>query len=247
MVSIQPNMQAHDELATLFSRNLTFNPEAQTHARDANLTPPSTGSTAYSVSQHYHHSTHIPQPSGAPGFDENQRRSSAPIPGEDLSSETILRIHGIDPAILTPSQVQLFRIAERAQQRRLLELWSICPPGNGADIPALAWSSTTVEQEEQLARLRYERLQQQQTAQAPGGHWHQQSAFESEPYMASGYEELMRREQAAQYTPRGYTPATDPVYMGADYAREQQQLNMATGYGAFEQFRGMGSGDAMDM
>jgi hypothetical protein len=258
MVSIQPNMQAHDELAALFSRNLTFNPEVQAQSQDVPRhldpvpAPPSNEPAVYSISQHYHHSAHIPKPSEPP--EDIQRRSSEPIPGEDLSSETILRIHGIDPSTLTPSQVQLFRIADRPQQRRLLELWSICPPDNGANIPALAWSSTTVEQEEQLARLRYERTQQQQvmsldgtSVQSASGQWRPQSDPESEPYMASGYEELMRREQEMQFANHAYTQATDPVYMGPDYAREQQQLNMATGYGAFERLRGMGSGDMMDV
>lgn len=248
MVSIQPNMQAHDELAALFAQNMTFNPEVQAQDVPRHLDPSSTQQIAYSISQHYNHSTHIPQLAQVPGGpNANERRVSEPTPGDNLSSETILRIHGIDPLTLTPSQVQLFRIAEKPQQRRLLELWSICPPNNGGDIPALAWSSTTVEQEEQLAHLRYDRQQQKQQAmtQSQGGQWQQP---ETEPYMRSGYEELMRREQERQYT-----PATEPVYLARDFAREhqmreqqQQQLNMAEGYGAFQQMRDSQM-DAMDV
>lgn len=247
MIAVQPNMQAQDELAALFAQNLTFNPEVQAQDVPRHVDPSSTQEIAYSISQHYNHSAHIPQTGNtAVGPGSHERRVSEPIPGDNLSSETMLRIHGIDPLTLTPSQVQLFRIAEKPQQRRLLELWSICPPNNGGDIPALAWSSTSVEQEEQLAHLRYER-QQQSMLQSQNGHWQQQ---EPEPYMTSGYEELMRREQERQYT-----PATDPVYLARDFAREhqireqqqqQQQMNMAEGYGAFQQMRDSQM-DAMDV
>ena len=240
MVSVQPNMQAHDELAALFAQTLTFNPDVRQQAQDVprHMDPSSTQKIAYSISQHYNHSAHYPQAGPS-----HERRVSEPSPGDNLSSETVLRIHGIDPNTLTPSQVQLFRVAEKPQQRRLLELWSICPPNNGGDIPALAWNSTTVEQEEQLAHLRYER-QQQSLMQSQGGQWQQP---EPEPYMTSGYEELMRREQQGQYT-----PATDPVYLARDFAKEhqmreqQQQMNMAEGYGAFEQMRDTQM-DAMDV
>lgn len=253
MVSVQPNMQAHDELAALFSRNLTFNPEDQTPPQevprhlDPIAAPSATQHIVYSISQHYHHSAHLQKPPEVSFQDEPQRRSSEPAPCDSMLAENILRIHGIDPGTLTPSQLQLFRIAESSQQRRLLELWSICPPNNGTEIPALSWSSTTVEQEEQLARMRYERQQQQTTSlegtpvQAPNGQWNQQSAPDSEPYMTSGYEELMRRERERQ----AYTPATDPVYLGPDYSH--QQMDMATQYGAFEQFRGSGQMDTMDV
>jgi hypothetical protein len=174
----------------------------------------------------------------------------------------------VNPSNLTPSQVQLFRIADESQKLRLLELWSICPPNNGADIPALAWSSTTIEQEEQLAQMRFERQQSQTmsldgtTVQTGDGRWHHHA--ESEPYITSGYEELMRRDQERQdrerrakdsYTHHGtatgggaYSTATDPVYMGPDFSRQQQQqMAMAAQYGAFEHSRGYGEMDAMDV
>lgn len=247
-------MQAHDELAALFSRNLTFNPEVPQDV-PRHLDPIASNSNqqiVYSISQHYHYSAHIPKPSDATPQEEPQRPSSEPPQSNSMLAENVLRIHGINPATLTPSQLQLFRIAESSQQRRLLELWSICPPDNGTEIPSLAWSSTTVEQEENLARMRYERQQQQQQqtmsldgtpVQVANGQWHQQPAPESEPYMASGYEELMRRERERQT----YTRATDPVYLGPDYSRHQQQIDMASQYGAFEQLRGAGQMDTMDV
>ncbi|KAH7170989.1 hypothetical protein EDB81DRAFT_186611 [Dactylonectria macrodidyma] len=284
MVSVQYSMQMHDELATLFSRNLTFNPElqaqlqAQAEAEAQAQAQAQVQSQAqvpvpqedlpkpiiYSVSQHYNHSAHIvkPQPVQQQEVrEEPQRHSSEPPQTEAPNAETVLRNHGVDPQTLTPSQVQLFRIADPPQQMRLIELWSICPPGNGGDIPALAWSSTTVAQEEQLAQMRYERATQQNQVMSLDGtaiqggdsRWSQSYDNDSsEPYMLSGYEELMRRENQRQLeerqrdshshftSPPAYTPATDPVYMGADYIRQQQQMEMATQYGAFQQ-------DAMDV
>lgn len=252
------SVQTYDELAALLSHNLNFNPETQASVPrqqpsqylDPIAAPSATQHIVYSISQHYNHSAHVkPQ-------EEPERPSSEPPQSESMSSEHILRIHGVDPATLTPSQLQLFRIAESPQQRRLIELWSICPPSNGGDIPALAWSSTTLQQEEQLARVRYERLQQDQTMSLDGtpvhtenGQWHQQEATsDPEPYITSGYEELMRRERERQNQPPTYNQATDPVYMGSCYnTQEQQQMQMASQYGAFEHFRGYGQIDSVDM
>lgn len=273
MISVQPgtqhNMHIHDDLAALFSRNLTFNPQAQEPVpRDVprqEMEPVSSPAQPiiYSISQHYHHSAHaVRQPvQQAVVPEEPQRPSSEPPQSEAVSSETILRNYGVNPANLTPSQVQLFRVADEPQKLRLLELWSICPPSNGGDIPALAWSSTTMEQEEQLAQMRLERQQQNQVMSLDGtpiqmgdGKWHHQS--ESEPYITSGYEELMRREQerldrerrAKEASNTNYSPATDPVYKGPDFTRQQHQhMAMAAQYGAFEQSRGYGEMDAMDV
>ncbi|KAM0427499.1 hypothetical protein ACHAPT_007459 [Fusarium lateritium] len=257
MVSIQPNMQMQDDLAALFSRNLTFNPEpapvpapvAHQEHRQEPATP-----IVYS-SVHYTHSAHIARPQVA--HQEQPRPSSEPPQTEGPSVETVLQYHGVNPRTLTPSQLQLFKVADPPQQERLIELWNICPPNNGGDIPALAWSSTTVEQEEQLARLRFETSSRQHQqvmsldgtpVQAGDGRWVQSPEADMEPYMASGYEELMRRErerQAMDSQPRStydncgpsYTHATDPVYMGPDFARQQQMMEMATQYGAYQGFR----------
>ncbi|MBE3049574.1 hypothetical protein IMZ48_45175, partial [Candidatus Bathyarchaeota archaeon] len=143
---------------------------------------------------HYHHSTHVPQhqqEQQAP-----QRRASEPPQSEQESCEGMLRAHGIDPSAIGPSQTQLFRVAGPEQKARLVDLWKICPPENREQNPALAWTTTTMEQEEQLARMRYYQQQHQQhqqqqscgALQAADGRW------DVEPYMQSGYEELMRRE-----------------------------------------------------
>lgn len=285
MVSVQPGMhgnaqQAQDDLANLFYRNMTFNPDfhASTpkdismHEPTVNIPGPTAQPIVYSVSQHYNHSAHIakPAPQKQAG-QQTQRPSSEPPQTEFSPVEVILRNYGLDPNILTPSQLQLFRTADDAQKLRLLELWSICPPNKAEDIPALAWSSTSVDKEEQMARLRHER-QQNTTMSLDGtlvqtveGRWTQQiQATDSEPYIVSGYEELMRREYEQQATTdrlrdvynhfgsavRGchYSRATDPVYRGAEYHAQQQKLYMASQYEACEQFRGVHAEvDAMDM
>ncbi|KAL6692080.1 hypothetical protein J3F84DRAFT_109146 [Trichoderma pleuroticola] len=270
MVSLQANMQVHDDLAALFSRNMTFNPEAVPKEMPQEMVVPQQMNQpiVYAISQHYNHSAHIAKPQFQ--NQDSQRHSSEPPQSDVVSSETILRTHGVDPVTLTPSQLQLFRIADAAQRRRLVELWSICPPSSGGDIPALAWSSTTMEQEEHLAQLRYEQQQHNHvmsldgtTVQASNSTWVHQASQESEPYMMSGYEEIMRRErerEEANSRPKdayshfgtsvggpSYNPSTDPVYLGADYARHQLQMALAEQYGSFEQHRGNQAVDVMDM
>jgi|UniRef100_A0A8H7N9Z5 hypothetical protein len=269
-MAYQSNMQAQDELAALLSRTIFFNPDVQVQVP----APEPEQAVVYSASQHYNHSSHITRPVESSNREDIPRSASVPPHGDNAASEHILRIHGIDPQTLTPSQLQLFKVADAPQQRRLLELWSICPPKNGGDIPSLAWSSTTLEHEEQLARVRYESQQQEEAArnapvQAQNGQWHQQESTDSEPYMLSGYEELMRREREREQERQSYTTspsrnaygcfataqamsgptysqAMDPVYQGPDYIREQQQMEMATQYGAFQQFGVVGQGDGMD-
>ncbi|KAK1586146.1 uncharacterized protein LY79DRAFT_240959 [Colletotrichum navitas] len=222
MSSYATTMQSHDDLAALFSRNLTFNPEVQSQVQspkpEAELkqTPdpaptnaaPTPAPIIYSITQHYTHSAHIarqPQSQNVP----IQRPSSEPPQTEQLTPEIVLSQHGVDPSVLSPSQIQLFRISEEPQQLRLIEIWRAAPPTSRTENPSLAWTSTTLEQEEQLAKLRYERLeaekqQQQQNAvmsldgtpvQSDDSRWLANSiSHQVEPYMMSGYEEMMRRE-----------------------------------------------------
>ncbi|PHH73140.1 hypothetical protein CDD80_4024 [Ophiocordyceps camponoti-rufipedis] len=242
--------QVHDDLASLFSRTLTFN-----NAPEPKETTPRLEPASYSVSQHYHHSAHA---------------------AENKSTEAVvLDKHGIDAAVLTPSQMQLFRVADEAQKLRLMELWSIFPPARGQDLPVSAWTSSSLEHEERLARLRFEdqfehqesRRQQQPPlvhhamsldgtpVQTADGTWSSSSTStstgpadataSSEPYLLSSFEEHMSRvRERDAFSFLGYTPATDPIYRGPDFARHQQHLHMAMQYGAAEHFR---EADAMDV
>lgn len=224
MLSAQPApaVQSPEELAALFSRNLVLNQQPQqqqlpqrTEFEQSQFAAPEAQPTApiiYSISQHYHHSAHIPrqQPEQPP-----QRRASEPPQSEQESCEGMLRAHGLDPGTLGPSQTQLFRIAAPEQKARLVELWKICPPANRDENPSLAWASTTMEQEEQLARMRYDRQQQQGcagmdcgTLQVADGRW------DAEPYMQSGYEQLMRREAEGAQQPLADRPKDAHSHFG---------------------------------
>lgn len=221
----------HDsDLATLFSRNLSL------HHNPYQAPKPVEEPITYSITQHYHHSAHIAA--------QSSRSSSQPSETEVQNVESVLANHGVDVSTLFPSQIELFKTAETEQQLRLIELWRISPPNYGGHALAQdlgTWPSTNFEQEEAMAKLRYERQQllekhqQAQTndametsgsltsIQGGDGRW---SGY-SEPYMESGYEALARREyELSAQAPskdvynhfgssmggRSYAPATDPVY-----------------------------------
>jgi hypothetical protein len=216
----QPNM-SHDELAALFTRNMTLQQLAA--AQPMEEPKPEPEPIIYSITQHYTHSAHIsrepePEPESEMMTDR-ERHSSEPPQTQQPSAELILRNHGVDPTALSPSQIDLFKTAEDSQKLRLIELWRICPPTNTHDSPAVAWASTTVEQEEMLTQLRYEKKleedSQQQNVMSLDGtpltpvqtddsSWHAISYME--PYMMSGYEAMARREYE-ESTRRQYAEA----------------------------------------
>lgn len=205
----QQNMQANDELVALFARNLTLQqhpvevPQAQQKQPGQKPEPEP---ITYSITQHYHHSAHIARETNQTPS-EPPRRSSEPPQTQQPSAELILNLHGIDYAALSSSQMELFKTADDSQKLRLIELWRICPPTNQQENPAVALTNTTVEQEEFLAQMRYQRQweeneQRQNTMSLDGtpltpvqtddGRWI--TTADAEPYMESGYELLARRE-----------------------------------------------------
>lgn len=206
-------MTTQDDLAALFQRNLSLqNPPYVTPKEQASVEQPIT----YSISQHYHHSAHVaaPQPS---------RPASEPPQTDQLTVEIILGRHGVDVNTLFPSQIELFKMAEASQQMRLIELWRVCPPDYGGH--ALAqdlgnWPGTSFQQEEAMAKLRYERQMLEERMARTGGDQHSMGSAEdamsdasttapltpiqggdgrwqnhgAEPYMQTGYESLAARE-----------------------------------------------------
>ncbi|KAI0482549.1 hypothetical protein GGR56DRAFT_193261 [Xylariaceae sp. FL0804] len=204
----QPNVVG-DDLAALFNRNLTFQPQPaqQVPQEQPNTHEIQPEPITYSITQHYHHSAHIARQDDPPVV-EPPRRSSEPPQTQQFSAEFVLIQHGVDASALSASQLELFKTAEDAQKMRLIELWRICPPTNNGDNPAVALTNTTVEQEELLAQLRYEQrlaaAEEQKNSmmsldgtpltpvQTSEGHWIQTSYVE--PYMMSGYETLAQRE-----------------------------------------------------
>ncbi|KAI0818267.1 hypothetical protein GGR55DRAFT_68516 [Xylaria sp. FL0064] len=266
MAYAQSNMQDSDELSTLFSRNMTFQqpqPMQQTQPEPSNLRPSEPEPIRYSISQHYHHSAHLVQQDEP--ISEPQRPSSVP-PQTQPTAEQVLTRHGIDPSSLSPQQLDLFKIGDAPQQLRLIQLWQICPPTNLNSMTnsTVAWMSTTVEREEMLAQLHYEKKLAEEEArrdsvmsmdgtpltpvQTTDGHW--MGTAYVEPYMMSGYEMLARREyeesakqmldeimsEPVQKEVHSYRPATDPVYAN-DWSHQQQV--MENQYGAFQQMGDM--------
>ncbi|KAI1359767.1 hypothetical protein F5Y08DRAFT_318857 [Xylaria arbuscula] len=208
MAYTQPYMQAGDELASLFSRNMTFQqpPPVQAAPQQQQQQQPEPEPIKYSISQHYHHSAHIvqqPEPVSEP-----IRPSSVP-PQTLPTAEQVLSRRGVDPSWLSPQQLDLFKTADTPQQLRLIELWRICPPSNMTTNPSVEWVNTSVEREEILTKVLYEQKQAQEEAarrdslmsmddtpltpvQTTDGHW--VGTAYVEPYMTSGYEMLARRE-----------------------------------------------------
>jgi hypothetical protein len=178
------------------------------------------------ASSHYTHSHHV-----AP------RSASEPPQKTHIDpshlADVLLR-NSIDPSQLFPSQIELFQGADDDQRLRLLELWRISPPTGRQGYPAgtdynmsrqlYDWPPTSLAQEEAMAKLRYEK-QQTEAAQQEAIQQHQQqleqsmSAANAEPYMASGYEMMAKREYEESARAEGalkesnkYNQATDPVY-----------------------------------
>ncbi|KAK4693288.1 hypothetical protein P7C71_g4077, partial [Lecanoromycetidae sp. Uapishka_2] len=103
----------------------------------------------YSISQHYTHSSHV-------------AHTLHPLqpPKQDVATRALIK-NGITPSSLLRSQLALFEGADEDQRNRLIELWRIVPPnyaGNGGQELADKlgeYQSTTLAQEEELARIRY--------------------------------------------------------------------------------------------
>lgn len=224
-----------EELARLFSANMSLsqNPFPQTppqpeqqmfteqqvqpqqqEQEQAPISPPITY-----VSQHYTHSYHVVpvRHSSAP-----PEKTQAQFDASELQS--ILLRSSIDPSLLFPSQIDLFKNADNDQRLRLLELWRISPPQGRQDFPEgvdyntsrqlYDWPPTSLAQEEAMARLRYEKMMEDRTQS------HQQQMDQgvdqdddnatvqatrdlltsshdtpsAEPYIVSGYDMLARRE-----------------------------------------------------
>lgn len=208
-------MATQDELIALLNQHLSFQPQQQHTSNQPEPAPapaPAEEPFIYS-SCHYTHSAHIkPTP---------PRPASEPPQSELLTVELVLSQNGVDPsALYPPSQIDLFRTADEAQQLRLVELWRICPPEYSHNVAhSIAHNATSMEQEESSAKMRYERQMMEERLSRTGGDQAMDSdgmsdvstnqpltpiqgsdgrwgALHAEPYMASGYEALAAREYA---------------------------------------------------
>jgi hypothetical protein len=114
------------------------------------------------------------------------------------------------------------------------------------------WPPTSLAQEEAMAKLRYERMEeqaaQQQREQASTTVATSPSTQSAEPYMTSGYEMMARREyekSAQEEAPLKesikYNQATDPVYNGGLWQKNVGSvLDMENQYGAYAYAREYG-------
>ncbi|RDA94403.1 hypothetical protein CP533_2269 [Ophiocordyceps camponoti-saundersi (nom. inval.)] len=261
---MQPN-----ELASLLSRTLTFNnnnpdhPQPETIPR---LTDPSSPSpypssspqrvVPYSVSQHYNHSAHHHQ--------QVENDNTAAVLGSYGIDATVLtpsqiRLFGVADDAQKLRLMELWSICPPARPLDIpAQAWS----SNTVEHEELLARLRSDGSHQQLHHHHQQQQQQQQDnfvnsvmsldgtpVQTADGTWSPSSSFHAsasastEPYMLSGYEELMRRQRERD----AYTPATDPIYRGPDLARHQQHLHMAMQYGAAEHFRTAPEADAMDV
>lgn len=207
-----------DELAQLFSANMSLSPGAPQQApqpvlqeqpmhehREQDQAP----KQIVYASQHYTHSHHV-----APTRSVSEPLVKTHIDTTDLAG--IFLRNSIDPTLLFPSQIDLFQNADDDQRLRLLELWRISPPTGRQGYPSgtdynmsrqlYDWPPSSLAQEEAMAKLRYER-NQAEAAQQEHIQQHQRELDQSmaaistspsnqsaEPYMTSGYEMMARRE-----------------------------------------------------
>jgi hypothetical protein len=224
----------------------------------------------YCASQHYHHSAHVAR--RAPAKPVQAQNARAPEAGE-AAAISMLTQHGIDPAVLSTSQLMLFVQGDMEQKLRLVELWRLFPeslrqqsyqPGfqqqQQQQQPAQPMRMICAAETQPLAEranmaasngsypLQQETVDYMANGAGPGVSTHaeaeqsvrsdpqpgQRDEFlpnaSAEPYMASGYEELARRDYLQQlqghretYSPLGaavgnahlYKQATDPAYQGS--------------------------------
>jgi len=205
-----------EELVTLFSRNLSLYNNTYTEQTVIHQTTKPEEAITYSITQHYHHSSHLaPKPS---------RPASDPGVTDQKTTEIILARHGVDITTLFPSQIELFKTADSSQQMRLVELWRISPPNYGGHALVQdfgVWPTSSFDQDEVMARLRHDQEtleektfraqstegQQQLNGGAQGNasmasiqngdsSWSRSihPGHSPEPYMVSGYEMLAQKE-----------------------------------------------------
>jgi hypothetical protein len=257
-----------DELAQMFTAHMNLSQsatpqlssQAQQHEQPAQVQQEEPPKQIVYASQHYTHSHHV-----APTRSMSEPVVKTHIEPSDL--EAVLLRNSIDPSLLFPSQIELFQHADDDQRLRLLELWRISPPSGRQGYPAgtdynmsrqlYDWPPTSLAQEEAMAKLRYQRMEEQsaQNQQQPQPEVSTStlasspSAQSAEPYMTSGYEMMARREyeQSVQAEDgpvkqsSSYNQATDPVYNGGLWQKNVGSvLDMENQYGAYAYIREYG-------
>lgn len=238
-----------DELAQLFAANMHLSQNAPQQVKQEQAVPvqqqpePEAPKAIVYASSHYTHSHHV-----VPTRSVSEPPARTRIELSELGA--ILLRNSINPEFLFPSQVELFQNADDDQRLRLLELWRISPPQGRQGYPADSeynmsrqlydWPPTSLAQEEAMAKLRYEKEQQeQQKARELSA-----SPQVAEPYMMSGYDMLAKREYEQSSKETSYNQATDPVYNSTGsnglWQKNDSISTMENNYGAFAYAREYG-------
>ncbi len=100
------------------------------------------------------------------------------------------------------------------------------------------WPQTNMEQEEEAAKHRWDRLTEQEREQRL-----QQAKSSAEPYMLDGYEDFAKLHGQPVERKEEYNRAIDPVYSSREWWQHGQEAqNMEHQYGMIEQMRIYGYG-----
>ena len=218
-------------------------PEPSSPASPTSSSQPSP--ITYSVSQHYHHSSHVTRQAQTAGPEEQQSFDTYSAPtGTDTSD--ILRSHNIDPFTLSPRQVELFEGAIPEQKSRLIQMWQICPETAERDpAPGTCFLN---DQYQYHGNAFMEDHDMDEMAQ--DGNGDEDGQQYAEPYMVSGYEVLAQRDYelsgrkgyqtstpSEPTTGAPYRLASDPIYQSKRWWEHTDPQPTEHQYGAFEQLR----------
>ena len=237
-------MATQEELAALFAQNMSLQQQAPyVPAQQEQAAPTAEEPCTYYISRHYNHSAHIAAVQQQPS-----RPASEPPQTDQLTTTIILSRHGVDYNALSHSQIELFRNADASQQMRLIELWRIAPPDHNSHAVAQdlgALSTTSLQQEEAMAKMRYERQIMEERMSRMGGDMQGMDSdamsdastnqpltpiqggdgrwssghHNAEPYMASGYEALAQREYEQSAKPKDIYSHFGTAVGGPNYNR----------------------------
>lgn len=171
---MHPHEQTNEELAGMFARTMQISnptppPEIHFHPPQPESTH-QTQQTAHAepivyASMHYTHTRHVVPVRfhATPETTPEPQLPHTPLTDDDMIS--ILTMNGIDPHSLVATQVELLRHADPQQQQRLIELWRMSPPSTATyDVlkQQMQYTTSTMQQEEEMAHLRQKRLADQQ-------------------------------------------------------------------------------------
>lgn len=203
-----------EDLAELFMRQMSMDGVHQ-----AALTQPPTPSTheptqdaqpiVYSITQHYHHSSHIAN-STSPSAQQAAGPNPEIPPG--VPAESVLMQHNIDPWTLFPSQLELFKQAGPEQQSRLIALWQISPPGYskqaGGQEPRGQGGNPFPSDRNGMIETGGDSMMVEDALEDSDNQ-------QAEPYVVSGYESLAQRD---------YDLSSSRMQAGAQVSPEQHLL-----------------------